>query len=113
LWWFEDAPQLGARARAEISQSLVRVSVAVGWEIEIKKKIGKLNFPDDFEERIAGQGFQGLPISITHALAAGRLPLHHRDPFDRLLIAQAQCEQLTLVTADERFKAYDIDVLMA
>ena len=102
-----------ARVHKAIDDGVVFVSAAVAWEIEIKKRLGKLQFPDNFQELSAGEDFRDLPVTIVHAIAAGRLPLHHRDPFDRLLIGQAQCERLTIVTGDVRFKAYDVDLILA
>jgi PIN domain nuclease of toxin-antitoxin system len=87
------------------------VSAATVWEIAIKRSVGKLEVPDDLPEIIAARGFTWLPVSSAHAWAARDLPMHHRDPFDRMLIAQAQCEQLAIVTADADFAAYDVDVV--
>ena len=79
----------------------------------IKQAIGKLKEPADLPERIRDSGFRELPINSEHAVTAGRLPLIHRDPFDRMLVAQARCEDLTLVTRDPQVQKYQVSVLKA
>lgn len=87
---------------------------AVGvWEIEIKRALRKLEAPDDLIGVLTATGFEPLPISLSHATRAGSLPPHHRDPFDRMLIAQAELEVLTIVTRDARFAAYGVPLLEA
>ena len=81
------------------------------WEITIKQATGKLAGPADLAERIRDMGFRELPVTHVHAIAAGRLPPHHRDPFDRMLVAQAATEGLTLVSRDVSIALYDVDVL--
>ncbi len=81
------------------------------WEIIIKQTAGKLAGPADLAERVRDMGFRELPVAHDHAVAAGRLPLHHRDPFDRMLVAQAVTEGLTLVSRDVSIALYDVDVL--
>ena len=81
------------------------------WEITIKQAIGKLGGPADLAERVRDMGFRELPVTHAHAIAAGRLPPHHRDPFDRMLVAQATIEGLTLVSRDESIALYDVDIL--
>ena len=83
------------------------------WEITIKQTTGKLAGPADLAERVRDMGFRELPITHVHAIAAGRLPPHHRDPFDRMLVAQATVEGLTLVSRDESIARYDVDILKA
>jgi PIN domain nuclease of toxin-antitoxin system len=83
------------------------------WEITIKQATGKLAGPADLAEQVRDMGFHELPVTYAHALAAGRLPPHHRDPFDRMLVAQAATEALTLVSRDESIALYDIDILKA
>ena len=83
------------------------------WEITIKQAAGKLAGPPDLAERVRDMGFRELPVSHAHAIAARRLPVHHRDPFDRMLIAQARTDGLTLVTRDAEIQRYDVDVLVA
>jgi PIN domain nuclease of toxin-antitoxin system len=82
------------------------------WEIAIKQALGKLGGPADLAERVHDMGFRELPITHEHALAAGRLPGHHRDPFDRMLIAQAAVEGLTLATRDANIRLYPVDLLV-
>ncbi|MEH1167059.1 type II toxin-antitoxin system VapC family toxin [Micromonospora sp. CPCC 205539] len=81
------------------------------WEITIKQSAGKLAGPPDLAERIRDMGFRELPVTHIHAIAAGRLPPHHRDPFDRMLVAQAISEGLTLASRDGSIALYDVDVL--
>jgi len=118
IWWMLDDKKLGKRAR----QAIVRpgaglfISSASVWEISIKSGIGKLKLkepPEKCVPRLFELGFLPLPIDFQHALTAGNLPLLHNDPFDRMLVAQAQCEDLTLVTADPAIMAYDIRTIDA
>lgn len=115
LWWLKDDDRLGVHVIAEIERSDndVVVSSASAWEIAIKRALGKVKAPDDLAEQLVANNFTPLPITVEHAVAAGALPLHHRDPFDRMLVAQAQEEQLTVVTADPRFASYGVDVFDA
>lgn len=78
------------------------------WEVEIKRALGKLTTVPDLRARALAAGFTGLALTLEHAETAGRLPLHHHDPFDRALVAQAMVEHLTLVTADRAIGAYDL-----
>ena len=111
LWWLDDPAKLAQAARVTIAEpdNLVFVSAVVAWEISIKHAHGKLRSPDDLEDVIALNGFRALPVSIRHAVDAGRLPPHHTDPFDRLLVAQAQGEGLTLVTRDKVLRSLRSD----
>ena len=113
LWWLADDTVLKAEAREAIGEasSMIYVSAASAWEISIKKALGKLDAPDDFHVALVANHFQPLPITITHATSAGQLPRHHDDPFDRMLIAQAQAEQLKLVTHDTMFRSYGIPII--
>jgi PIN domain nuclease of toxin-antitoxin system len=86
------------------------VSVASLWEIAIKRSIGKLSVPDDLPDTTVQRGFAWLPVTPRHAWEVSALPLHHRDPFDRLLVAQARVEGIPIVTGDPRFAAYGVDV---
>jgi PIN domain nuclease of toxin-antitoxin system len=115
IWWLARDPRIGDSARDAIkaADNAVFVSVITGFEIATKKKIGKLDAPDDLSERLQAKGFEELPVTLAHGLEAGQLPLHHKDPFDRLLIAQARCEDLTLVTADQMLGEYDVKTLSA
>jgi len=112
LWWLADE-SLTDQARDAIADpaNLVMVSAASAWEISIKKALGKLTAPDDLERQVHESGFTPLPISMAHGTAAGQLPRRHDDPFDRMLIAQAFAEGLTIVTHDKRFAEYEVAVL--
>ncbi|MEU7716330.1 type II toxin-antitoxin system VapC family toxin [Micromonospora chalcea] len=81
------------------------------WEITITQQAGKLSGPPDLAERVRDMGFRELPVTHDHAITAGRLPPHHRDPFDRMLVAQAVTENLTLATRDASIPLYEVDVL--
>jgi PIN domain nuclease of toxin-antitoxin system len=113
LWWLADEG-LTDQARDAIADpaNLVTVSAASAWEISIKKALGKLSAPDDLERQVGNNGFSPLPISIAHGLGAGQLRRHHDDPFDRMLIAQAFAEGLTIVTHDKRFADYGVAMLL-
>lgn len=112
LWWLADDAALSDEVKTLIDdEPEVYVSSATVWEIAIKQAIGKIKIPVDLAEHVAVSEFRELPITFEHARAAGRLPLVHRDPFDRMLVAQAQCAGLTLVTADADISRYEVDVL--
>lgn len=112
LWHLSGARPLGERAQEAISAAgELAFSVVSFAEIGVKAAIGKLTVPDDLREHLAGVGVQVLGLSPDHGLAVAGLPLHHRDPFDRLLVAQARQEGLVLMTADPRMCAYDVAVL--
>lgn len=116
LWWQSDDKRLGAGARAAIrAAGEVRLSAASAWEIAIKTSLGKLEVPEDSDvlAELEQDGFQPLAIEIAHAIAVRALPRIHRDPFDRVLVAQARLEGLTLVTADPVLSRYGIAVLDA
>lgn len=115
LWWLNDDAKLGSKAREALRnpKNNVYVSAATGWEISIKKALGKLEAPDDINTIVEEERFLQLPITLLHGEKAGQLPLHHRDPFDRMLIAQAQAEGLTIVTADRYFTNYTVHLLEA
>jgi PIN domain nuclease of toxin-antitoxin system len=108
-----NAPSLGEEARTTISDpaSSVFVSAATVWEISIKRSLGKLEVPSDLPGQLELNRFQPLSITISHANAAGALPRHHDDPFDRMLVAQAIEEGLVLLTADPRISRYDVEIL--
>ena len=114
LWWLDDHPSLSAAARATVADpaNAVLVSAATIWEIEIKRALGRLDAGDaDLVDEIESNRFMELPVQGRHAAAAARLPRHHDDPFDRLLIAQAQLEGLVCVTRDQAFELYGIATL--
>jgi len=117
LWWITDDPHLSERARQVISDpgNDIFLSAASGWEMAIKTQLGKLQLPDHFEQFIAEQLFRNnitsLPVMMSHALHVQSLPLHHRDPFDRLLIAQSQLEKMPIITTDSVFADYDVEIV--
>lgn len=114
LWWRADPRRLKQEAREAIAHAdVVFVSAASAWEAAIKASLGRLDLPDPFELGVSASGFERLPIHFAHAEAVGRLAHHHRDPFDRLLIAQAQVEGLTFVTHDRQIEGYEVDILWA
>ena len=110
LWWLADDPRLPGAARAAIAapEHRVSVSAASAWEIAIKRSLGTLEAPDDLRTTVIASGFAEVPVTIDHASIAGALPRHHDDPFDRMLVAQAQVEELTIITVDESFASYDV-----
>ncbi|MGA7362957.1 MAG: type II toxin-antitoxin system VapC family toxin [Candidatus Dormiibacterota bacterium] len=114
LWWLADR-RLTPNARSVIADpyNAVFVSAATAWEISIKSSLGKLRAPDDLSAQLESNGFSSLPISLAHALVAGALPRLHRDPIDRMLVAQSQLEELTVVTRDFRIAAYGVQVVEA
>jgi PIN domain nuclease of toxin-antitoxin system len=113
LWWEEDDTRLSERARERMERpdSEVLFSAVSLWELAIKQALGKLRLPDSLMSRLAEEGFRELSITAAYGLLAGELPRHHNDPFDRMLVAQARSEGLTIVTADRRIAAYDVPVL--
>lgn len=115
LWWLNDDPTLSETARAAISdpENTVYLSAVAVWEMRIKEGIGKLDLPDDFKEVLDGQAFSNLPVTVDHAHTIAGLPAIHRDPFDRMLVAQAVVEGMTIVTRDRRIAEYGVDVLLA
>jgi PIN domain nuclease of toxin-antitoxin system len=115
LWWLADADELGSGARSAIRNpdSVVYFSAVNVWEIVIKKSLGKLTVPDEFRTVLEEQPFERLPMTVEHAFKVAELPAHHRDPFDRLLIAQCLVEGLTIVTHDGDIAKYDVPILRA
>jgi PIN domain nuclease of toxin-antitoxin system len=114
LWWLDDAPRLGPRCREAIAEATdLFFSPVTPWELGMKRALGKLTFPDALVDELIAGGFVPLPITARHAEFASDLPLHHRDPFDRMLVAHAQLEGLTLVTADDQLHPYGIPLLDA
>lgn len=113
LWWLAGDERLGERARRVIAapENDVYVSAASAWEIAMKAGLGKVSAPHDLAEQLDASAFVALPVDVVHALEVQHQPEHHRDPFDRLLVAQARLEGLTLVTADPRISRYDVPVL--
>lgn len=115
LWWLSSPNHLAPSAAHAIADPAneVQVSVITLWEIAIKRVIGKLQAPVDLQGDVARAGFQLLPLTVDHIVATEKLPLHHRDPFDRILIAQAQLEAATLVTRDPKFPPYHVPLILA
>jgi len=115
LWSLQSPERLPTEVVTVITDpgNSVDVSVASLWELAIKQSIGKLTVDGDLREHLTLQSFSELPVLGEHAVAVRGLPPHHRDPFDRLLIAQARCEGLTIVTSDPAFAAYDVPILPA
>jgi PIN domain nuclease of toxin-antitoxin system len=112
LWWRGEPSRLSPEVRSGITTAdLVFVSVATAWEAAIKAALGRLELPDTVEAGVLASGFEKLLITFSHAEHAARLPPHHRDPFDRMLVAQAQAEGLTLVTHDRLLEPYDVEIL--
>ena len=112
LWLLEDPHALGTRTRDAVTHAAeLAFSVVSFAEIGVKLSIGKLDVPDDLHARVLEIGVRILGLSPEHGLALGGLPLHHRDPFDRLLVAQAREDGFTLVTVDREIRAYDVAVL--
>lgn len=114
LWWAVNDPALSKKARALMADSdnALFVSPVSFWEISIKRSLGKLDFHGGSQDLLRAGPFHPLVLTVEHAWQAGRLPLHHRDPFDRLLIAQARVEGLTLLTHDARLKSYGSSVYL-
>ena len=115
LWWLEASPLLSTQAREIIRdpENTVFVSAVSLWEIWLKQSLGKLRLPDDFTERLAAESFERLPLTASHTRPVSLLPWRHRDPFDRMLVAQAQVEKLVLLTADDALTAYGPAVHLA
>ena len=119
LWWIDDDRRLGTGARAAIEDAGNRVvfSVVSAWEIAIKAGLGRLRTPPDLgaflADQIAINGFHVLPVELVHAIKVRDLDNHHRDPFDRLLVAQAIAEDLTMVTSDSVVSRYPVTTLAA
>ena len=114
LWWRAASPPLSPAVRDAIAEAdAVFVSAASAWKAAIKQALGRLRLPDRFAAGVEESGFQQLAVTFDHAERAGALPPHHHDPFDRMLVAQAVEERLTLVTHDKRFEPYGTDILWA
>jgi PIN domain nuclease of toxin-antitoxin system len=116
LWWIDDDPKLRADTRKTVTDPDhdIVVSAASIWEAAIKRAVGKLRFETPvLLDTLRRGGLRVLPITAEHALAAGDLPRHHDDPFDRMLVAQAMAEGLTLVTRDARLRAYQVATIEA
>lgn len=113
LWWLENDPALSSKASRVISsgENQIFISTVTAWELAIKNHSGKLEIHtllDGLESELVEEGFFTITISMQHALRAGALPSHHKDPFDRMLIAQAQAEDLSLISNDSMFDHYGV-----
>src|SRR6185503_8177725 len=109
IWWDANDPRLGGNARAAIQDAAeVYVSAASAWEIVIKSALGKLQSKRRPASAVADGGFRELPITFEHAEAVRALPMHHTDPFDRLILAAAKVEDCVIITSDEKFKLYGV-----
>jgi PIN domain nuclease of toxin-antitoxin system len=119
LWWLKDSPRLGKKAKALIraGETMVWVSSVCIWEISIKAALGRLDILEPFAEQLHAEmersGFRALAVTFDHALGVRKLPRHLADPFDRMLIAQARCQDLHLMTADAAITAYDVRTIDA
>lgn len=114
LWWRGEPSRLSSAVRSRIATAdIVFVSAASAWEAAIKVSLGRLDLPDTIEVGVLASGFEKLLITFSHAERVAALPPHHRDPFDRMLVAQAQSEGLTLVTHDRLLESYDVEILWA
>ena len=115
VWCLSDVPKLTEEARTAIAEPRndVFVSAVTGWEISVKRAKGRMIAPDNLSAMIGEKGFIHLPLTFHHAEQAGNLPMHHRDPIDRLLVAQAQAEGLILVTRDAFIPLYGIRIMAA
>ena len=113
LWWLADDTRLGPKTVDLISdiRNEIFISAVTSWEIAIKKKIGKLEAPDGIDVVVEDEGFSRLHITLLHGEIAGGLPLHHKDPFDRMFVAQARDEGLHLLTDDRKIRKYDVRII--
>jgi len=113
LWWLAGSPRLPRKASKAIQDAAeIWVSSVSAWEIESKRSRGLLDAPGNLEKTLRSQDMRSLPLTVAHAIAAAHLPPHHRDPFDRMLVAQASLESLALLTGDQQLAAYGVPVLM-
>lgn len=112
LWWLAADRRFGETAARLVAdpKNQVFLSAVVAWEVAIKRSLGKLSAPDGFADTLLGAGALALPMTVAHAEAVGELPWHHRDPFDRLLVAQAQIEGAVVVSRDPAFGPYGVPV---
>ena len=117
LWWITDDQKLSSRAREVISdaENELFFSAASGWEISIKVQLGRLKLPEEPErfipEQLRMNFIRSLPIQMRHALFVSALPHHHRDPFDRILVAQAQLEEMSILSADLQMSRYQVELI--
>ena len=113
IWWLRGDDRFGETATRHVTDDTnqVLLSAAAVWEVAMKRSLGRLDAPDDFAPALLSAGVQPLPISLDHAAAVERLPWHHRDPFDRILVAQASIEGAALVSRDEALRPYGVTLV--
>lgn len=113
LWWLSGDERFGEQAARHLSdaRNSTFLSAAVVWEVAIKRSLGKLAAPEGFASTLVGAGARPLPVTLDHAAAVEALPWHHRDPFDRLLVAQAQAEGASIVSSDPELERYGVSVV--
>lgn len=114
LWFLENDPKLSNQVRQVITnhKNLIFVSAISAWEISIKQSLGKLIAPSNLEEALRFSHLEVLAMTLVHGIKVADLPMHHKDPFDRMLIAQALVEGLTIITVDQKFKFYEVPLLI-
>ena len=114
LWWLLKDPSLPGTAHQMVADptNTIFVSAVSIWELRLKQSLGKLRLPPDFEQRLEQEFFESLAVTAKHGHQVGTLPWHHRDPFDRMLVAQAQVEKVSLLTADETLSLYGSSVML-
>ena len=112
LWWLTDNPRLNSQCRDILSYKPVWCSVVSVWEVAIKEQAGKITVPKSFMKDVKGEGFIWLDVQFNHISTLHELADVHKDPFDRLLVAQAQAESLVLITADANIRRYNVPVLL-
>lgn len=113
IWWLDTPERLDKKPYEIIAMQSVYISAVSVWEMAIKAKLGKLDFSRESYQALFKASFHFLPITPEDGYVAGNLPMHHQDPFDRMLIAQALTQRLTLITHDQKMRLYDIPLLMA
>jgi PIN domain nuclease of toxin-antitoxin system len=113
LWWLSDDHRFGDNAARKVTDDAnqVLLSAAVVWEVAVKRSLGKLEGPEDFVPALLQAGVQALPMDLQHAAAVEGLPWHHRDPFDRMLVAQASIEGAAIVSRDEALRPYGVTLV--
>jgi PIN domain nuclease of toxin-antitoxin system len=113
LWWLGGDERFGDEAAGHLTDDTnqVLLSAAVVWEVAVKRSLGKLEAPEDFAPTLVGAGARPLPVNLDHAAAVGELPWHHRDPFDRMLIAQASVEGAVVISGDEALRPYGVTLV--
>ncbi|MGH2873598.1 MAG: type II toxin-antitoxin system VapC family toxin [Solirubrobacteraceae bacterium] len=113
LWWLAGDPRVGTDAERQLSDetNCVFLSAAVIWEVAIKRSLGKLHAPADLASTLLGAGARPLAVTLDHAAAVEGLPWHHRDPFDRLLVARAHTEKAAIVSQDDRLRQYGVTLV--